>query len=822
MEHLWQDIRYGARQLLNQRTFTIIAVLTLALGIGANVAIFNVLDAVLLKQLPVERPEEIYLVHSDKSGNTSFSNPLWEQVRDRQDVFSGVFAWSIPTFNLSRGGEVRNVRGMWASGQLFSTLGVRPQIGRLLTVEDDRKGGTNNVAVLGHSFWQREYGGAGDVVGREIYLDGHAFQIVGVAPKHFTGLVVGHQFDVVVPIAAEKIIRGENSSLEKPTHWWLNVAGRLKTGMTPAQADAGLAVISPEAFRATVRPTAQEPYRTEYMSRIFKASPASTGTSTIRRRYQQALYLLMGIVGLVLLIACANIANLLLARATVRQKEMGVRLALGASRRRLIQQLLTESLLIAVAGTTLAAPLASLAGDFLLAQIGTSTSTVFLQLAPDWRVLAFVAGLAVLTTVLFGLAPAFRATRVTLSESMKQAGPGPAEGRGRFGLGRIIVVAQVAISLVLVGGAALLLRTFHNLTSADTGFEASRVLIAELNVRRLQATPEARAVLYDQIVERLRAVPGVAVASQAGITPVSGSAWNDDVNVPGYVSKGRGDSVSYFNDVAPHYFAALGTQLIAGREFTPQDAKNAPKVAIVNEAFVAKFMPGRNPVGTQFFQGEDGPKRVTFEIVGFVKNAKYQRIREEPLPTVYVPLAQGDAATSTNIVVRSSAEPRALIAQVRAAIEDLSPQAAIRFTTLETQVADSLRQDRLLAMLSGFFGALALLLSAMGLYGLLAHSVARRRREIGIRMALGSTPQMILRLILSDGMRLVIFGLVLGTAGTFAATRVLSTFLYGVKERDPLTLTFAGMVLVAIAVSACAGAARRAARIEPYSAIRYE
>ncbi len=822
MEKLWQDVRYGIRQLAGQRAFAGVAVLTLAIGIGANVAIFSTVNALMLKNLPVERPEELYIVHSDKGNNTIFSRPLWEQLRDRQTIFSGVFAWSTPSFNLARGGEVRYANGLYASGQFFSTLGVRPKIGRLLGPEDDRRGGINNVAVLGYRFWQSEYGGSADVLGKEIFLDGHAFQIVGVSPPEFFGMTVGGKFDIAVPLVAEKIIRGENSALDKPTHWWMNAAGRLKQGITPEQADAGLAVISKGMFESTLRPEAREPYRSEYLNRVAKATPIGGGISYLRRRYQKALYLLLGIVAMVLLIACANIANLLLARATSRQKEMGVRLALGASRRRLVQQMLTESLLLAAGGTALAIPLANAGSQFLVRQIGTSTSTVFLEFAPDWRMAGFVAALAFLTTLIFGLAPAFRATRVSLSESMKQAGPGPAEGRGRFGLGRIIVVVQVAISLVLIGGSALLLRTFHNLTALDLGFEAPRVLIASLDLRTAQTNEEGRKALYHQLLEQVRALPSVAAASQSDITPISGSAWNGDVDVPGYVSKGRGDAISFFNSVAPQYFAALGTPILAGRDFTAQDVKNAPLVAIVNEAFTQKFFAGRNPVGERYFQ-EDGPgKRKETTIVGLVRNAKYQNVREEPQPTAYIPSDQDNPGVYTNLVIRGTGDPSALRVAVREVVKQLSPQAALRFQTLETQVADSLRQDRLLAMISGFFGIVALLLSAMGLYGLMAHSVARRRREIGIRMALGSTPQMIVRLILSDGLLLVGLGVVVGGAGTYAATRLLRAFLFGVTERDPITLGVAGLVLVTITAVACSLAARRAARIEPYAAIRYE
>ncbi len=820
MESIWNDIRYGVRQLAGQPGFTVVAVLTLALGIGANVAIFSTLEAVLLKTLPVEKPEELVLVLSDKE-NSSFSYPLWEQLRERQDVFSGVFVRSNPRFNLALGGEVRYAQGLWVSGAFFSTLGVQPHIGRLLTPEDDRRGGPNAVAVLGYAFWQREHGGKREILGQQIHLDGHPFEIVGVAQPGFFGVDVGRHFDVAIPIVSEKIIRGERSGLDRPTHWWMNAFGRLKPGVTSEQANAQLQVISRAAFEATTRKEAEEPYRSEYQARVFNVRPAAGGMSTLRARYTRALYILMGVVGLVLLIACANIANLLLARAAARQKEMGVRLALGASRGRLIRQLLTESLLLAAGGTLLAAPLASIASNLLVQLISTSNFQVFLDMTPDARVIGFVAGLALLTTVLFGLAPALRATRVSLAEAMKQTGP--QEPRGRMGLGKALVIVQVAISMVLVGGAALLLRTFHNLTSLDAGFEPARVLLVTLDLRKAATPKEQRTEFYEQLLERVRALPGVLATAQSDITPISGSSWNSDLQVDGYVSKGRGDSVAYFNAVTPDFFATLGTPFIDGRDFTPQDRLKSPRVAIVNQAFAKKFFPGRNPVGDRYYQGATSEKREATEIIGLVKDAKYQTLREETLPTVYVPILQDkEPQLSRNLAVRAAGDPMRLASAVRDAIAEINPQIAIQFRKFETQVADSLTQDRVLATLSGFFGGLALLLSCVGLYGLLAHAVARRRREIGIRMALGSTPQAVLRLILGDGVRLAVLGVAVGAVATYFATKVLATFLFGVGARDPLTLTAAGALLIGVAVAACSGAARKAARIEPWSALRHE
>lgn len=818
METFRQDLRYGVRQLANQPGFALVAILTLALGTGANLAIFHTLDALFLKALPVRAPNEVVQVLSSRQGDSTFSNPLWEQLRDRQQVFAGAFAWSENVFNLGRSGEVRNANGVWASGNYFSTLGVQPYRGRLLTPEDDRRGGLSTVAVLGFDFWQREYGGRDDAIGQQVYLDGHAFEIIGVTPPGFFGMTVGSRFDVVIPLASEAVLRGEYSMLDEPGAWWLSVAARLRPGMTTALADAGLQTISRTAYDAA----GARPHDPDDRQPVFSALPAANGVSPLRQQYRQAMWVLMAIVALVLLIACANIANLLLARAAARQKEMGVRLALGASRPRLIQQLLTEGLLLAVIGMVLAVPLAGVASRLLMGQIGTSSAGVFLDLSANWRVLLFLAGIALATTVLFGLTPAIATTRVTLVDALTRTGLGASERRGRFGLGRTLVVAQVAISMVLLAGAALLLRTFYNLTSMDLGFNTENVMFVSLDMRQAQTSPAARAVVFDQLLEGARAMPGVKTASLSKMTPITGHRWNGPVEVPGYEPQDQFESVAFFNLVAPQYFSALGSEIVAGRDFGAQDSRNAPRVAIVNQAFVKKFYGGRNPVGEHYIQEDGIAGRFSVEIVGVVKDAKYMRIREQARPITYLPVAQREAEERVNLVVRGDTGLANASAAMRTTVEKLAPQAFIEFTTLDAVVGSSLRQERLLASLSGFFGGLALLLCAMGLYGLMAHAVARRRREIGIRMALGSTPAMVVRMIMNEGLGLVLAGIVVGMAGAYAATQVLGTFLFGVTPRDPVTFAVAASVLIVVTAAACGGAARRAAHLDPLQTLRYE
>ncbi len=818
MQTFIQDLRYGLRQMAAQRSFTTIAVITLALGMGANIALFSTVDALFFKVLPVERPSELQQMLNTSNGNPTFSYPLWEELAKRQEVFGGIFAWSTTDFNLAQGGEVREANGVWVSGAYFSTLGVRPQLGRLVSAGDDNRAEAAPVAVLSYDFWQREYGGRADVVGHQIRLDGRLFEIIGVGPRGFQGMTVGTPFDVAVPLSTEPLVRGERSMLDMPGARWLSVVGRIKSEVTLAQANAQLAAISAATFDAAE----PDSYVPPNVKRVFSAVSAENGVSGLRGQYQQALMILLGIVALILLIACANIANLLLANAVARRKEMGIRLAIGAPRGRLIQQLLTESLLLALLGTALAIPMASAGSQALLKQISRSDNPVILNLAPDLRVAGFVVATALLTTLLFGLAPAFHATRVSLNEAMTQAGPSKVEGGGRFGLTRLLVAGQVAISIVLVAGAGLLLRTFHNLTSVNAGFDASRVLLVDLDLRLQETTAKSRALLFEQALGRVRSLPGVVAASQSTMTPVSGQRWNGPIEVPGYIPKGDFDAVAFYNAVAPQYFKSLGTTLVAGRDFTVQDSMNAPRVAIVNEAFAKKFFAGRNPVGEHYSQMDGMVGRVDAEIIGLVKDAKYMRLREEPRPTTYVPMAQRDAWANTHLLVRAAATPGNLVPSVRAEIERVLPEASIKFRTLATQVGDSIIQDRIVMVLTSVFGALAVALSTVGLFGLVTRSVARRRREIGIRMALGSTPQGAVRLILSDGMRLTLFGVVLGILGALAATRVLSSFLFGVEPRDPATLAGAGILFVSVAALACTTAARKAALIQPSETIRQE
>ncbi len=827
LENLLQDARHGLRLLLLNPGFALVAILSLALGIGANTAIFQLLDAVRLRTLPVQHPEQLAIVKigNFENGSGSFSsryshitNPQWEQIRAQQQGFSGIFAWSPDQMNLAHGGEIRMANVLWVSGDFFDVLGVKPEAGRLLNASDDRRG-CSGAAVLSDSFWRSEYGGSPSAIQKPVNLGGHPLDVIGVTPPAFFGVEVGRTFDIAIPICADPILRGEYSKLEGRTDWWLALMGRLKPGWTLERATAQLDAISPALFEATLPSRFQADDVKFYLAYRLKAFSAENGFSELRSDYSNPLWMLLAIAGLVLLIACANLANLMLARASAREKEIAVRLALGASRGRLIRQLLSESLLLAVSGAILGILLARALSGVLVAMISTQSDTMFLDLAPDYRVLGFTAALAVLTCVLFGFAPALRATKSSPASAMRASGRGLTANRERFGLRRILVVTQVALSLVLLVGALLFVGSLRNLMGVDAGFRQDGILIANLGFGSLKIPKERRVEYRRQLIEKIRAIPGVLGAAHARIRPLSGSGWNQMIYVDGKKIAG-----SQLTSVTPGYFAALNTPLIAGRDFDSHDVLGGVKVAIVNEAFVKKFFTGQSPLGKRFaFEGDKGENPSVFQVAGVVKNTKYYELREDFKPIAFFPDSQGDRPNpSANIVVRADLPLSALIPAIKRTIAETSPDIDLNFHPFKTAILDGLLEERLMATLSGFFGALAAVLAVIGLYGVISYMVARRTNEIGIRMALGANGAGIVRLILREAMLLLAVGLVIGAALALAAARTAKSMLFGLKPYDPATLAFAVISLALVAVAASYIPARRAAGVDPMVALREE
>jgi putative ABC transport system permease protein len=819
-DRLVQDLRYALRAFRRSPGFAAVAILSLALGIGANTAIFSLIDAVLLKMLPVSHPEQLLQVVLD-GDQESFSNPIWEQVRDRQDVFSAILARGNWQFNLATGGEQRRVPGEFASGDYFETLGVSTILGRTFTRDDDRRG-CAGAAVLAYDFWQREYGADPSVITRTILLDNHMFPIIGVLAPGFHGTTAGTAKGVFLPLCSEAIIRGEASALDQRTNWWLYVIGRPRPGVSPAQVTARLKTLAPSIFENTVPKEWGPDGRAGYLRRSFETNSAATGLSYLRQDYRPALWTLMAVVALVLLIACANVANLLLARSTARQKEIAVRLALGAGRARILRQLLTESLFLSMAAAMLGAIFARWGAALIIHMISVGGNPVFLDLTLDPRVLAFTIGVAVLTGLLFGIAPAWRATRVSPQGAMKENSRTATQSRASFSAGNTLVMAQVALSLVLVAGAGLLVGTFRNLETLDPGFSRDHVLLMTVDLRNTTYPKERRAAVYRDITDHLRALPGVDSASTSSLLPVSRSSWTNDIRAEGGTQVSPENSSVFFNQISSGYFETMGTALLAGRDFNDHDTPNSPPVAIVSEALARKFFGVPNAVGRTYRKVSDQIQPAV-EIVGVVRDAKYRDLRDAGVPTIYQPVSQdSDLFTFSNFEVRAEASAEDLIPTVKSAMAQFNPNVVLTFKTMTTHIDQSLARERLLATLSGFFGALALLLSAIGLYGVMSYSVARRRNEIGIRMALGAEQRRILGMVLRDVAVLVTVGLAAGIGAALLATRMVASFLYGVTARDPGVIAISSAVLAIVAAAAGYLPARRASRLDPMTALREE
>jgi putative ABC transport system permease protein len=832
---LFQDLRYGLRMLAKSPGFAAVAILTLALGIGANAAIFQLIDAVILRTLPVKDPDTLAIVHLNtnhwRSGNfngpyAEFTFPLWKQVEQRQEAFSSIAAWGMDRLNLANGGEVDDAQAIWVSGDFFKVLGVQPFLGRLISSADDQTGCSGGVD-LSYSFWQRRYGGAASVIGRTLTLQGHSFPIIGVTPPSFYGVSVGDRFDLATPLCTEPIINNPYSRITGSTarrDWWLSILGRLNPGWNLSRAGSQLAVIAPAALHETIPPQYDAEGVKHYLGYKLEARPAANGFSSMRRDASTPLYLLLGLSGLVLLIACANLANLLLARASSREREIAVRLALGASRGRLMGQLLAESALLAMGGAIAGGFLAVLLSRSLVAFMTTPGSSLFLDMPTDWRVLGFAFGLAVLTTVLFGLAPAIRAGSTSPGSVLKTGGRGMTAGRERFRLQRILVASQVALSLVLLAGALLFARSLRNLLTRDPGFQENGVLIANLDTTRLKLSAAQAPRFELDLLERLRALPGVAAAAASIRSPVSGNSSND------WVLDDKGNHPngnSWLDYVSPGYFQTLEIPILEGRDFNLNDTAASPKVAIVNQQFVSKFLKGtKEPVGKEFRMWESpGKPEPYYQVVGVVKDSVYNDMHEPMVPVMYFPRAQNsdpEIFTGLDVLVRSRGGMAGLLNSVKNTIMGVNTNIDIQFKVLQTQIHDSLIQDELMASLCGFFGALAVLLAAIGLYGVISYTVAQRTNEIGIRMALGAQRSSVLRLILREVGILIGIGMAAGLGLTLAGGKTASSLLFELKPTDPTTLALAVVILAGIGLAASFVPARRASRLDPMSALRYE
>ena len=836
---LGRDVRYACRGLVKNPSLSVMAVASLALGIGANTAIFSLVDSLLLRALPVRSPEQLVLLGSGTDARIPYwSSDVWDQLRQRPQLFDGTLAWATTRFNLSSSGETQLVDGVWASDSYFDVLGVPAILGRTFSSVDDQAGGGRRtpVAVISYGFWQRRFGGTPTVIGRTLTLDRTAFTIIGVTPPVFFGTDVGRTFDVAVPLGFKPLTDGPQNGLRRPTV--VQIMARVKPGQSLDVATAALRGVQPQIRDATLPKGWPKPFLDRYLKDALTLVPAVTGNSSLRLRYQRPLLTLLVVGALVLLIACANVANLLLARATARRHEFSVRRALGASRWRLMQQLLIESAALAGLGTALGLFVAFWGSHLLVQQLSrqiadagpnSTTNQVFLDLSLDWRVLAFTIGVTVATALLFGLAPALRASRVAPIDALKQHARGAA-GDARTALASGLVVAQVAFSLMLVVPAGLFARTLSSLTARPLGFDPAGVLLVDIDMGRAHLDPTERAELYQRARDAVVLVPGVGRAAVAALPPIASRVIGQPIHaVSGGPPLPPTGGRSALNVVSPGWFDTLGTPLRAGRDFTDRDRMGAPAVVVVNEAFVRAFMNGANPIGHTITLFLPGPPSPPIEIIGVAADAVYATsLRDAIEPTIYLPLAQcGEVwsrfLASMSLSVRSNGgSPTELTKSIAAAIVAVNPELALTFRSLSGQIDASLTQERVLAQLAGFFGAVALVLAGLGLYGVTSYAVNRRRTEFGVRMALGATPGSVVALVLVRVCTLVLLGLVIGATASVWASKFVALLLYGFEPRQPSTVAGAAGLLAAVAGMAAWLPARRASRIDPAVTLRSE
>jgi predicted permease len=827
-ESLLQDVRFAVRTLRKSWGFTLTAVLTLALGIGANAAIFQLLDAVRLRSLPVPSPGTLAGVQV-RNGNrgfgittadneTSLTYPLWEQIRLHQQVFSNVFAWAESgSASIGDGVQMRRARALWVSGETFAVLGLNPARGRLFSGEDDRPGCGMPGAVISYGLWQSEFGGQDTAIGSKLILDGRSTEVIGVTPRSFFGLEVGKTFDFALPFCTLESYFPGSGTLARQDYFWLHVWGRLKRDMSLQQASFELSSMSPGIIEATL-PNGYGPGPLDiYRKFRLIAFPAGTGISALRQTYDTSLLLLLCITGLVLLIACANLGNLMLVRASAREREMAVRLALGASRWRLIRQLLSEGLLLAVGGAVLGIALAQIFSRGLIRFLSGEGGGVQLELGMNWHMLAFTGVIAGGTCLIFGLVPAFRSSRPAPGVVLKSGSRGTTAGRERFSFQRLLVVSQIAVSVVLLVGALLFVRSFWNLVTLDPGFRERGILVAIVDFRRLGFSPQHNTDFAHTILAEMRAVPQVESAASSTHVPLNGSSWNLSVKVDGVEGGSR------FTWVSPGYFQTMEMTVLAGRDFNEGDTREGLKVAVVNEAFARKYLGGRNPIG-QVIRTNAEPQypESEYQIVGLIKDTKYSDLREATPPMTFAPAAQFPDAIGWTVLFIRSSSPSGVMNTLRQKLRTFSPAINVEFHVLQTDVQNGLVRERLMAVLSGFFGILAALLAMIGLYGVISYIVALRKNEIGIRMALGASPGSVIRIIVRQTLTLLGVGIGAGLVLAMAAAKGADSLVFGLEANDPLTLLGAAGFLAAVSLAASYIPAYRASRVDPMNALRYE
>lgn len=839
MDEFDSDLRYGLRAMRRSPGFTLVAVLTLALGIGANTAIFSLINMVLLAALPVPQPDQLVrFMNIDPQGAAEegyYSYPAFREFRDENRVFSGVLAFNGPGFaNLVVDG--RGELGLFqdVSGTYFETLKVPAVLGRLIGPQDDKVPGASPVAVISYSYWQRRFKGDPDVIGKAIIVNGHSpFTIIGVTPPRFFGLEPGYSVDVSVPIAMRAEVNPghamagtPNAIWGAPNRSWLRVMARLRTNVSESAALANLGTIFAQVNQQRIGEVAGTPndtpgFRERVLASRIELEPGSRGMAGLREQFSKPLLVLMSVVGLLLLIACGNVAQLLLARANTRQREMAMRMALGAGNLRLVRQLMTEGGLLAVGGGLLALPLAYGATRLILAGMARPSSVQFsaLKIQPEPRVLAFTALVSICTVILFALAPAVRSIRFNLLPALKETSGAAAQAIPASRMAKGLVVSQVALSLILVLGAGLLVRSLRKLQHSNPGFNASNVLLVSI-VPDMAGYKGKRLNEFDgEILEKMRLLPGVREASVSIFTPMGAGHIGSEAHILGYTPRPGEDLTVDLNYIGPEHFHTLDIPVVLGREFNAADNDGAPRVALINETMAHRFFGDANPIGRTLTVDDETP----LSIIGVVKDAKSRSLRDQTHPTAYRPLFQSDNGGQVTFEIRTETDPGQVVSSVQRLLRSADSRIPVRrMETLSEQVNDSLLEERMVSSLSSVFGLLALLLANIGLYGLMAYTVKRRTREIGVRVALGANRRDVIWMILRETLLLVVAGLGVGAPLAAGTTRLIASQLYGITAADPPTIVMTTTLMMAVAALAGYLPARRAASVSPMEALRYE
>jgi predicted permease len=835
MGNLGQDLRYAARTFKKSPVFVAVAVLSLALGIGANTAIFTLVDQLLLRLLPVKDPQQLVLLwgrghhYGSNNGRYKISYPMYEDFRDHNQVFSGMFCRYGTSLSVSSEGKTERVDGELVSGTYFPVLGVGAALGRVFTPDDDKIPGGHPFAVISHRYWLSRFGGNRNIIGKKLLVDGYPLTIIGVSQAGFDGTDPALSPQIRIPIMMEAQVSpqfAEFYSMKNRRGRWVNVFGRMKPGVTITQAKAALQPYFHQMLEMEVREkdfgSAAPETRQSFLKMWMDLRHASKGDSFLRTQFANPLLVLTAVVGLVLLIACANVANLMIARATARQKEIAVRLALGASRSRIISQLLVESLTLAFAGGLAGLLLAVWMDRALLNFLPAGNAPLIISTTPDWRILAFNLGVSLLTGVIFGLAPALQSTRPQLAGTLKDQ-VGSIAGGTSVGLRKTLVAAQVTLSLLLLIGAGLFIRSLSNLKDLDPGFRTANLIGFAVDPPMNGYKQERSLDFYRQLRDNLNAIPGVESSSLAVMAVLSGDEWDSSMAVEGFQHKPTDAPDPHMQFISPDYFKSMDVPILLGRDFRMTDGRGAPKVCIVNEKFARRFFKDGLAVGKHIGMGGDPGTKLDIEIIGVVRDTKYEGMREEVPLEVYRPYHQVEFVLGMYAYVRTARQPEQAFSSIRQVVNNLDPNLPVfQMKTIEAQMEDSLITERLVATLSTGFGILATLLAAIGLYGVMAYLVAQRTREIGVRMALGAATGDVVWLVMKDVLILAGIGIAVGLPAALALTRLVKSQLYGIQPNDTVTIVASTLGIACVALLAGYLPARKASRVDPMRALRWE